>query len=139
MRACKPQFARHLGSLAHQFLVGQIVECASLANLAPVDDKPANLGFSQRCHRHGRTIARLLRDLPSFLKFAQYSLACGLYLARKSSITNGNSHPDQVHRAFPHEPDLGFQEGPSIRALQHCHLHERQRTTVLNSSSHQAA
>ena len=45
MRACKPQFARHLGSLAHQFLVGQIVECASLANLAPVDISPQTLAF----------------------------------------------------------------------------------------------
>jgi hypothetical protein len=62
-RTGNAEFARHLRSLAHQFLVGHVVECASLANLAAIDDKAQNTRHSDRRRHHRGGIALVERQL----------------------------------------------------------------------------
>jgi hypothetical protein len=77
MRTGNAQFTRPLHGLCHQFLVGQRIECASLANLAPINDQPENTGHADGRRNDRNGIAFIERDRACFLQIAEQRIANG--------------------------------------------------------------
>jgi hypothetical protein len=67
--------------LLDQLLVGEMIECSNITDFSTIDDKPANLGFSESCHRHRGAILRFARDLPRIFELVQYGFTSGFDLA----------------------------------------------------------
>ena len=75
MRTGNAQFTRPLHGLCHQFFVGHRIECASLANLAPIDDKAQNTRHSDRRRHHRGGIGLVERQLARLLQIAQQRIS----------------------------------------------------------------